>query len=192
MLGFVVPQYDLASVLASAPSLTHCICWSKSSVKCLVLRGFRTFSAKDTRKINGETRSDSKGRAFESHRAYQRWKIRTSFPLGTGSDFCFSFKNANRFSIPEGMLVSCCDRRKWKRIINRLSKKSFARSAHQIKNCNKLQLLSFECRAAAISRIEGYGLIKTGSTRWIDAKRQEKVAWAMHLGLYTNDSELCP
>ena len=81
------------------------------------------------------------------------------------SDFCFSCKNANRFSIPEGMLVSCCDRRKWKRIINRLSKKSFARSAHQIKNCNKLQLLSFECRAAAISRIEGYGLIKTRDMR---------------------------
>ena len=37
------------------------------------------------------------------------------------------------------------------------------RSAHKIENCNKLQLLSLECREAAISKIEGYGLIKTGS-----------------------------
>ena len=67
--------------------------------------------------------------------------------------------------MPQGVLDSCCDRRKWKRIINSLSEKFSARSAHQKENCNKLQLLSFECRAAAISRIEGYGLIKIGSTR---------------------------
>ena len=50
------------------------------------------------------------------------------------------------------------------------------RSAHKIENCNKLQLLSLECREAAISKIEGYGLIKTGS---------------MYLGFYTNRCQVC-